>query len=135
LVELLGRGEMAQVWPARNTDTDRIVAIKLLPGHLFDDEEFQWRFRQEAHAAPRSNNPHVPIDSYVESKATSTSVCGLPRAAICKHCAGQLVKASAHANSMAEGSSWSIRPVGTDERGAPRMLQGVRQRCHDFSNR
>jgi serine/threonine protein kinase len=84
LVELLGRGEMAQVWPARNTDTDRIVAIKLLPGHLFDDEEFQWRFRQEAHAAPRSNNPHVPIDSYVESTATSTSVCGLPRAAICK---------------------------------------------------
>jgi len=79
---------------------------------------------QEAHAVPRSNDPHVPIDSYVESTATSTSVCGYrgPRSA---NCAGQLVKASAHANSMAEGSSWSIRPVGTDERGEPRMLQGV----------
>src|ERR1700744_4346944 len=67
LVELLGRGGMGEVWRAYDTDTDRIVAIKLLPAFLSDDEEFQQRFRREAHAAARLNNPHViPIHNYGE---------------------------------------------------------------------
>jgi serine/threonine protein kinase len=38
-----------------------------LPAHLSDDEEFQRRFRREAHAAARLNNPHViPIHHYGE---------------------------------------------------------------------
>jgi serine/threonine protein kinase len=67
LVELLGRGGMGEVWRAHDTDTDRIVAVKLLPAHLSEDEEFQQRFRREAHAAARLNNPHViPIHNYGE---------------------------------------------------------------------
>jgi serine/threonine protein kinase, bacterial len=67
LVEMLGRGGMGEVWRAHDTDTDRIVAIKLLPAHLSDDEEFQRRFRREAHAAARLNDPHViPIHYYGE---------------------------------------------------------------------
>ncbi|SOX55109.1 serine/threonine protein kinase [Mycobacterium ahvazicum] len=67
LVELLGRGGMGEVWRAHDTATDRIVAIKLLPAFLSDDEEFQQRFRREAHAAARLNNPHViPIHNYGE---------------------------------------------------------------------
>jgi serine/threonine protein kinase len=67
LVELLGRGGMGDVWRAHDTDTDRIVAVKLLPAHLVEDEEFQRRFRREAHAAARLNNPHViPIHNYGE---------------------------------------------------------------------
>ena len=67
LLELLGRGGMGEVWRAHDTATDRIVALKLLPTHLSHDEVFQQRFRREAHAAARLNNPHViPIHFYGE---------------------------------------------------------------------
>ena len=67
LVELLGRGGMGEVWRAHDTDTDRIVAIKLLPAHFSENEDFQQRFRREAHAAARLNSPHViPIHNYGE---------------------------------------------------------------------
>ena len=67
LIELLGRGGMGEVWRAYDTDTDRVVAIKLLPASLSDDEDFQRRFRREAHAAARLSNPHViPIHHYGE---------------------------------------------------------------------
>jgi serine/threonine-protein kinase len=67
LIELLGRGGMGEVWRAYDTDTDRIVAIKLLPAYFSDNEEFQRRFRREAHAAARLNTPHVvPIHNYGE---------------------------------------------------------------------
>ncbi|MGB6206366.1 serine/threonine-protein kinase PknH/PknJ [Mycobacterium sp.] len=67
LIELLGRGGMGEVWRAHDTDTDRVVAIKVLPAHLSEDEEFQRRFRREAHAAARLSDPHViPIHNYGE---------------------------------------------------------------------
>ena len=67
LIELLGRGGMGEVWRAHDTATDRTVAIKLLPAHFSDDEDFQRRFRREAQAAARLNTPHVvPIHDYGE---------------------------------------------------------------------
>jgi serine/threonine-protein kinase len=67
LVELLGRGGMGEVWRAYDTATDRVVALKLLPANLSEDEDFQRRFRREAHAAARLDTPHVvPIYDYGE---------------------------------------------------------------------
>src|SRR6201993_2190929 len=67
LIESLGRGGMGEVWRAHDTDTDRIVAIKLLPAHFSENEDFKRRFRREAHAAARLNSPHViPIHHYGE---------------------------------------------------------------------
>src|SRR6201993_4996746 len=67
LIEVLGRGGMGEVWRAHDTDTDRIVALKLLPAGLSEDDDFQRRFRREAHAAARLNSPHViPIHHYGE---------------------------------------------------------------------
>ena len=67
LMNLLGQGGMGEVWRAHDTDTDRIVAIKLLPAHFSQNQEFQRRFRREAHAAAGLNSPYViPIHNYGE---------------------------------------------------------------------
>ena len=67
LTDLLGRGGMGDVWRAHDTRTDRIVAVKLLPRKLADDDIFKQRFRREAHAAAQLNEPHVvPIHGYGE---------------------------------------------------------------------
>ncbi|CAM2899740.1 hypothetical protein BST27_11035 [Mycobacterium intermedium] len=67
LIELLGRGGMGEVWRAHDTATDRVVAIKLLTTQLSENQDFQRRFRREAHAAARLSTPHVvPIHDYGE---------------------------------------------------------------------
>ncbi len=67
LINLLGRGGMGEVWRAYDTVTDRVVALKVLPANFAADEIFQQRFRREAHAAARLNDPHVvPIHTYGE---------------------------------------------------------------------
>src|SRR5246127_2786052 len=68
LIELLGRGGMGEVWRAHDTAANnRTVAIKLLPPHLAADDTFAKRFRREADAAARLNNPHIiPIHNYGE---------------------------------------------------------------------
>ncbi|MEE6139652.1 protein kinase [Mycobacterium sp. 050128] len=64
---LLGRGGMGQVFRAHDTLTDRVVALKVLPAHLAEDDEFQQRFRREARIAASLSDPHmVPIHSYGE---------------------------------------------------------------------
>ena len=67
LVGLLGRGGLGEVWRARDTATDRVVALKLSPANVSHDRTFQERFRREAQAAAGLNNPHViPIHTYGE---------------------------------------------------------------------
>ncbi|MBV9513267.1 MAG: protein kinase, partial [Mycobacteriaceae bacterium] len=67
LISLLGRGGMGEVWRAHDKATDRVVAIKLLPSLLADDDTFKARFRREARAAARLDTPHViPIHDYGE---------------------------------------------------------------------
>jgi serine/threonine protein kinase len=67
LLSLLAEGGMGEVWQAHDTVTDRVVAIKVLSAKLSKDEEFQRRFRREAHSAAWLNTPHVvPIYDYGE---------------------------------------------------------------------
>ena len=50
------------MWRAFDTVIDRAVAIKMLLPHFAQDEKFEQRFRREARAAARLDNPHiVPI--------------------------------------------------------------------------
>jgi eukaryotic-like serine/threonine-protein kinase len=58
----LGRGGMAVVYRARQTDLERIVALKVLPPELSLDQSYIARFRQEARSAAALEHPHiVPI--------------------------------------------------------------------------
>jgi serine/threonine protein kinase len=67
LVELLGRGGMGEVWKAFDTAMNRVVALKLLPANLADDEQYQARFRREAQMAAGLDEPHVvPIHDFGE---------------------------------------------------------------------
>ncbi len=67
LRKLIGRGGMGEVYEAFDTNTDRIVALKVLPAHLAQDASFQERFRKESHAAAGVNDPHVvPIHGFGE---------------------------------------------------------------------
>ena len=67
LVELLGRGGMGEVWKAFDTAMNRVVALKVLPPNLADDEQYQARFRREAQAAASLDEPHiVPIHDFGE---------------------------------------------------------------------
>jgi serine/threonine protein kinase len=59
LVELLGRGGMGEVWRAHDTAIDRAVALKMLLPHYAQDRTFNQRFRREARAAARLDDPHV----------------------------------------------------------------------------
>jgi ABC-type amino acid transport substrate-binding protein/predicted Ser/Thr protein kinase len=67
LQQLIGRGGMGEVYRAYDTNTDRVVALKLLPPHMAADELFQQRFRRESQAAAGLNDPHVvPIHGFGE---------------------------------------------------------------------
>ncbi len=67
LLGLLGRGGMGEVWRAHDTVTDRMVAVKVLPAHFAENPMFDQRFRREAQAAAKLNDPHVvPIHGYGE---------------------------------------------------------------------
>jgi serine/threonine-protein kinase len=67
LESLIGVGGMGEVWRARDTRRDRLVAIKLLPESLANDREFTQRFRRESEVAARLREPHViPIHDYGE---------------------------------------------------------------------
>ncbi|MGE0219601.1 bifunctional serine/threonine-protein kinase/transporter substrate-binding domain-containing protein [Mycolicibacterium sp.] len=67
LQKLIGRGGMGEVYQAYDTRTDRVVALKVLPHNMAEDEVFQTRFRRESQAIAGINDPHVvPIHGYGE---------------------------------------------------------------------
>jgi serine/threonine protein kinase len=57
--ERIGRGGMAQVFKAFDTNLERVVAIKVLHDYLSDDPTFKERFEREAKFVASFNHPHI----------------------------------------------------------------------------
>lgn len=54
-----GAGGMGEVYRARDTRLERIVAIKVLPEHLSDKPELRQRLEREARAVSRLSHPNI----------------------------------------------------------------------------
>src|SRR5579859_4766425 len=55
----LGAGGMGEVYRARDTRLDRIVAIKVLASHLSSSPELKLRLEREARAISSLNHPNI----------------------------------------------------------------------------
>jgi Tol biopolymer transport system component len=55
----IGAGGMGEVYKARDSRLDRLVAIKVLPEHIARREDLCARFEREAHTVASLNHPHV----------------------------------------------------------------------------
>ena len=59
ILAAIGAGGMGEVYKAKDTRLDRIVAIKVLLEHLADSPERKQRFEREAKAISQLNHPHI----------------------------------------------------------------------------
>ena len=59
IVSSIGAGGMGEVYKARDTRLDRIVAVKVLPQHLSDSAEVRQRFEREAKTISQLSHPHI----------------------------------------------------------------------------
>ncbi len=59
ILAAIGAGGMGEVYRARDTRLDRIVAIKVLPTHLADRSELRERFEREARMVASLNHRHI----------------------------------------------------------------------------
>jgi len=101
----LGAGGMGEVYRARDTKLDRVVAIKILPESFADDPERLARFAREAKTLAALNHPNIAIIHGFEEGHASTS----PGLTAVQALVMELVEGPTLADRIAEG------PIPIDE--------------------
>jgi len=61
IVAPIGAGGMGEVFQARDTRLDRIVAVKVMPKHIAAREDLRARFEREARTVSRLNHPNICV--------------------------------------------------------------------------
>jgi eukaryotic-like serine/threonine-protein kinase len=61
IVTAIGAGGMGQVYKARDTRLDRLVAVKILPPIFAHDTQLRQRFDREARTVAALNHPHICV--------------------------------------------------------------------------
>ena len=61
IISAIGAGGMGEVYLARDTRLDRIVAIKILADHVAIHSDLRQRFEREARTIASLNHPHICI--------------------------------------------------------------------------
>jgi len=61
VLSAIGAGGMGEVYRAKDTRLDRIVAIKVLPAHAAERDGLRERFEREARAISSLNHPHICV--------------------------------------------------------------------------
>ncbi len=70
LLDELGRGGMGVVYRARDMNTERIVAVKVLQAHHLQEPDVVQRFRSEVRAVSSLDHPHIlPIHEVGEDNS------------------------------------------------------------------
>ena len=59
ILELIGRGGMANVYKAKCHRLNRLVAVKILKSDLAQDEDFRRRFMDESRAVAQLSHPNI----------------------------------------------------------------------------
>src|SRR5579859_309068 len=59
ILAVVGAGGMGEVYRARDTRLDRIVAVKVLPEHRSSSPQIRERFEREARAISSLSHPHI----------------------------------------------------------------------------
>jgi serine/threonine protein kinase len=59
ILSAIGAGGMGEVYRAKDSRLNRIVAIKVLSSHLADSSELKERFEREARTIASLNHPHI----------------------------------------------------------------------------
>jgi|GEM_PF-6472918 len=108
----VGGGSMGQVYRAHDAQLGRVVAVKLIAGHLADDRQFRQRFAREARAAARINHPNVVVVHDVGEWD------GVPYM-VMEYCGGGSIAAltAARPAFRAEALSWIAQAAGAIDAG------------------
>jgi serine/threonine protein kinase len=82
ILSALGAGGMGELYRARDTRLDRLVAIKILPQAFLADADRVARFQREAQVLAALNHPHIgaiyELDEADDVKPIARLGCSTP---------------------------------------------------------